>query len=222
MVKAWNSYDRFEGRRRCAHGSIASPTTCASTCCAAPQRRARPMELGRRRASSDAVLGDPRPEVTMGASPSPTSASSTSPPIRPSLAVARESVRLGVRCRAAAPTASPRAGAHPLRVLRWSAQDAAELLDTSVASVNSALQARAPRWPALEDESLDSTLDPEHEAAARAVRRCVRALRHGRARGVAARGRRPLDAAVRALAPRRRQPRRLVHGSGHRDAPAAR
>ena len=42
MVRAWRSYDRFEGRSRCARGCTASPPTSASTCSSGRQRRARP------------------------------------------------------------------------------------------------------------------------------------------------------------------------------------
>ena len=68
-------------------------------------------------------------------------------------------------------------------VLRWKASEVAELLDTSVASVNSALQrARAT----LEESNLSAadtspSVDEADAELPRALRRGVRALRHGRA-----------------------------------------
>jgi RNA polymerase sigma-70 factor (ECF subfamily) len=49
-------------------------------------------------------------------------------------------------------------------VLRWQATDVAELLDTSVASVNSALQRARATLASIDVERLDTTVDPEHEA----------------------------------------------------------
>ena len=80
----------------------------------------------------------------------------------------------------------------------------AELLDTSVASVNSALQ-RARAGLEARRAAPDRRLRPRRRrpaAAAGALRGGVRGLRHGRAGGAAARGRDPLDAALRHVAVR--------------------
>jgi RNA polymerase sigma-70 factor, ECF subfamily len=49
-------------------------------------------------------------------------------------------------------------------VLRWQASEVAELLDTSVASVNSALQRARATVAAHQGEPLDDTVDPEQQA----------------------------------------------------------
>jgi len=163
LVKAWNSYDRFEGRSSVRTWLYRIANNVCVDMMRSPQRRARPMELGPSSRAHDAVLGDPRPEVrwvqpvaderVLDVSADPAD-----------LAVARESVRLAFIAALQHLPARQRAVLILCEVLRWSAQDAAELLDTSIASVNSALQRARATIATLDDEALDSTLDPEHEA----------------------------------------------------------
>jgi len=163
MVKAWNSYDRFEGRSSVRTWLYRIANNVCVDMLRSPQRRARPMELGPSSRLTEAVLGDPRAEsrwvqpvadervLDVTADPA-------------ELAVARESVRLAFVAALQHLPARQRAVLILCEVLRWSAQDAAELLDTSVASVNSALQRARATMATLETETLDSTLDPESEA----------------------------------------------------------
>jgi RNA polymerase sigma-70 factor (ECF subfamily) len=77
---------------------------------------------------------------------------------------ARESIRLAFVAELQHLPARQRAALVLCDVLRWSAAETAELLDTSVASVNSALQRARATLDERRGEPLDSTLDPEHRA----------------------------------------------------------
>jgi RNA polymerase sigma-70 factor (ECF subfamily) len=163
MLRAWRGYDGFEGRASLRSWLYRIATNVCVDMARSPQRRARPMALGPSTRTADAVLGEQLPEerwvqpvldervIAIDGDPA-------------ELAAARESVRLAFV--AALQLLPPRQRAVLIlcEVLRMSAQETAELLDTSVASVNSALQrARATINDAATPE-LDSTLDPEHEA----------------------------------------------------------
>ena len=163
MVKAWNSFDRFEGRSSVRTWLYRIANNVCVDMLRSPQRRARPMELGPSSRVTEAVLGEPRAEsqwvqpvadervLDVTADPA-------------DLAVARESVRLAFVAALQHLPPRQRAALILCEVLRWSAQDTAELLDTSVASVNSALQRARATMATVEGEPLDSTLDPEHQA----------------------------------------------------------
>jgi len=129
FIRAWRAVDRFEGRAALRSWLYRIATNVCLDTLAGRERRARPMDLGPSRepvVENLAVL----PEVTW-IEPIPDPADT---------AVERETIRLAFV--AALQHLPPRQRAVLIlcEVLRWKAAEVAELLDTSVASVNSALQ----------------------------------------------------------------------------------
>jgi RNA polymerase sigma-70 factor (ECF subfamily) len=137
FVRAWRAYDRFEGRSSLRSWLYRIATNVCLSMLGASQRRARPMDLQPAQ-SADTPLPPPLSE-SMWVEPMPDSR--VVPDGDPAeVAVARESVRLAFV--AALQHLPPRQRAVLIlrEVLRWRAEEVGELLGTSVASVNSALQ----------------------------------------------------------------------------------
>ena len=137
VVRAWRGGDRFEGRSSLRSWLYRIATNVCLDMLRSPQRRALPMDLGPA-ASADVALGAPLPEATCSSrSPDDGHAPTAT---RPTVAAARETIRLAFV--AALQHLPPRQRAVLIlrEVLRWPAAEVAELLDTTVASVNSALQ----------------------------------------------------------------------------------
>lgn len=137
FLRAWRGYERFEGRAALRSWLYRIATNVCLDMLATRKRRARPMDLG---PAQEPVTGNLNtlPEVTW-IEPLPTA--SLSPGADPSeRALTRETIRLAFV--AALQHLPPRQRAVLIlcEVLRWRASEVAELLETSVASVNSALQ----------------------------------------------------------------------------------
>jgi RNA polymerase sigma-70 factor (ECF subfamily) len=134
LLRAWRSLDRFEGRSALRSWLYRIATNVCLDMLQGRERRARPMDLG---PAGEPVAENLRtlPEVTW-IQPVPDSLVAD-----PADAVAtRDTIRLAFV--AALQHLPPRQRAVLIlcEVLRWKASEVAELLETSVASVNSALQ----------------------------------------------------------------------------------
>lgn len=155
LLRAWRSFERFEGRSSVRTWLYRIATNVCFDLLDGRKRRARPMDLGPA-SSADTPL--PAPLVdSVWIEPVPDGRVLPGNADPADLAVARESIRLAFV--AALQLLPPRQRAVLIlrEVLRWRATEVAELLDTTVASVNSALQrARATldaRGVALADAS---------------------------------------------------------------------
>ncbi|WP_055585386.1 sigma-70 family RNA polymerase sigma factor [Peterkaempfera griseoplana] len=138
LVRAWRSHDRFEGRSSLRSWLYRIATNVCLDMLKGRERRARPMDLASP-STADAVLTPGLPEATwIGPVPDSRVLESGGDPAE--LAVQRESVRLAFV--AALQRLAPRQRAVLIlrEVLRWQATEVAELLGTTVVSVNSALQ----------------------------------------------------------------------------------
>lgn len=137
LVRAWRGLERFEARAALRTWLYRIATNVCLDMLRGGERRARPMDLGPAR-SPDGPIGDILPEATW-IEPVPDRLVVTDgDPAE--VAQSRETVRLAFV--AALQHLPPRQRAVLIlcEVLRWKASEVAELLDTSVASVNSALQ----------------------------------------------------------------------------------
>jgi RNA polymerase sigma-70 factor (ECF subfamily) len=137
MLRAWRAYERFEGRAALRSWLYRIATNVCFDMLNGRTRRARPMDLGGAQAPEATNLNT-LPETTW-IEPIPGSLL-TAGEDPAELAMERETVRLAFV--AALQHLAPRQRAVLIlcEVLRWKAKEVAELLDTSVASVNSALQ----------------------------------------------------------------------------------
>src|ERR671924_598109 len=137
LLRAWRNLDRFEGRAALRSWLYRIATNVCLDMLNGRERRARPIDLGAAREPIEANLGT-LPEVTWIEPVPDTRVVADGDPAE--VAVARETVRLAFV--AALQHLPPRQRAVLIlsEVLRWKASEVAELLETTVASVNSALQ----------------------------------------------------------------------------------
>jgi RNA polymerase sigma-70 factor (ECF subfamily) len=164
MVRAWRSLDRFEGRSALRSWLYRIATNVCFDMLNGKQRRARPMDLGPSSAA-DTTLGPP---LVDGPWIGPVPDGKVMPTGDPAdVAVERESIRLAFV--AALQHLPPRQRAVLILrdVLRWRASEVAELLDTTVASVNSALQRAHATIDRL--DLIDAALDEPDDAQQRVL-----------------------------------------------------
>jgi RNA polymerase sigma-70 factor, ECF subfamily len=129
FVRAWRSLEGFEGRAALRSWLYRIATNVCLDMLKAGQRRARPMDLGPSQEPLEQNLNVPTEVTWIEPTPDPAD-----------VAVEHDTIRLAFV--AALQHLPPRQRAVLIlcEVLRWQASEVAELLETSVASVNSALQ----------------------------------------------------------------------------------
>jgi RNA polymerase sigma-70 factor (ECF subfamily) len=139
MLRAWRKADGFEGRATLRSWLYRIATNVCIDMKRHVQRRARPMDMGPASAPDPALLGPALPEATW-VTPigDDRIAPETADPAE--IALHRESVRLAFVAALQHLPARQRAALILCEVLGWRVAEAAELLDTSVPAVNSALQ----------------------------------------------------------------------------------
>ena len=136
FIRAWRAIDRFEGRSALRSWLYSIATNVCLDMLDARKRRARPMDLGPAGApvvenlrTPDQLWIEPMPDGLVVPDGDPAE-----------IVAGRESVRLAFVAALQQLPARQRAVLILCEVLRWKASEVAELLETSVASVNSALQ----------------------------------------------------------------------------------
>jgi RNA polymerase sigma-70 factor, ECF subfamily len=158
MLRAWRGAEGFEGRSAARSWLYRIATNVCLDMIRSRQRRARPMDMAPS-STAETPIGPMLPEhAWVLPIPDDQALGGTADPAE--LAVQRDTIRLAFVAALQHLPARQRAVLILREVLRWRAAEVAELLDTSVASVNSALQ-RARATMAQRDVAATS---PEPEA----------------------------------------------------------
>ena len=164
MLRAWRGLERFEGRSALRSWLYKIATNVCLDMLNTRSRRARPMDLGPASAPlaenlntlSEATWIQPIPDDALVSDPA-------------ELALTRETVRLAFIAALQHLPARQRAALILCEVLNWKASEVAELLDTSVASVNSALQRARAQISASESEPVGVLEESQRALLARYV-----------------------------------------------------
>ncbi len=194
LLRAWRSLERFEGRSSLRSWLYTIATNVCLDMLGAKQRRARPMDLGEARAP-DGPIGEILPETTWIEPVPDALVLGDGDPA--AVAESRETIRLAFVAALQHLPPRQRAALILCEVLQWKASEVGELLETSTAAINSALQrARATLAQAASADARRRSPQRTRQRAAEPLHRCVRALRHRRADATDPRGRNAVDAAV--------------------------
>jgi RNA polymerase sigma-70 factor (ECF subfamily) len=160
LLRAWKAADRFEGRSSARSWLYRIATNVCLDMLRGVQRRARPMELGASSPGREESLGPLLPEANW-ISPIadvrvlPESADPAE------VAATRETIRLAFVTALQRLPSRQRAVLILCEVLRWQATEVAELLDTTVAAVNSALQRARATLGEVPDDQRPDTIDAD-------------------------------------------------------------
>ncbi|MGH2640205.1 MAG: sigma-70 family RNA polymerase sigma factor [Actinomycetota bacterium] len=163
MLRAWRAVDRFEGRSALRSWLYRIATNVCLDMLGGKERRTRPMDLASA-TTADAPLGSPLPESTW-VMPVPDGRVLAAGDDPAEMAEARESIRLAFVAALQHLPPKQRAVLILREVLRWQATEVAELLDSTVASVNSALQRARATMAAADVQATDPAgMDDSHRA----------------------------------------------------------
>ena len=171
FVRAWRGFDTFEGRASLRSWLYRIATNVCLDMLRSVERRARPMDLGPAREPVASNLHE-LPETTwLEPVPDRLVVATAGDPAE--IAASRDTVRLAFVAALQHLPPRQRAALILCEVLQWKVSEAAELLETTVAAMNSALQ-RARATIAASRLSASSTTsmltEPDRELLARYVR----------------------------------------------------
>jgi RNA polymerase sigma-70 factor (ECF subfamily) len=174
LLRAWRSLDRFEGRAQLRSWLYRIATNVCLDMLGSRQRRARPMDL---EAASRADRPLPAPLVESAwIEPVPDARVLPSGGDPAEVALQRESVRLAFMAALQHLPPKQRVVLILREVLRWRAAEVAELLETSVASVNSALQRARATLDEIGASAELAPANPLDEASTELLQRYVQAF----------------------------------------------
>ncbi len=139
LTRAWRAYDRFEGRSEVRTWLYRIASNVCFDALRGRQRRALPMEMTGSTRASEGLIGVPLAESAF-VEPVPGNRVSTHPSDPAEAVAERESIRLAFVAALQHLPPQQRAVLILRDVLKWQASEVAELLGTTVAGVNSALQ----------------------------------------------------------------------------------
>jgi RNA polymerase sigma-70 factor (ECF subfamily) len=160
MLRAWRSSDQFEGRASVRSWLYRIATNVCLDMLRSRQRRARPMEFGPASPPDESHLGPMLPEH-LWVSPIADERVLPQEADPAEIAVARDTIRLAFVTALQHLPPRQRATLILCEVLRWQASEAAELLGTSVAAVNSALQRARATLATLPTETRPREVDAD-------------------------------------------------------------
>jgi RNA polymerase sigma-70 factor (ECF subfamily) len=164
MVRAWRKFDDFEGRSALKSWLYTIATNVCLDMLNGRERRARPMDFGPAQEPVIQNLGEQMPEVPwLLPMPDDRVLPETGDPAE--LAASRETIKLAFIAALQHLPPQQRAVLILREVLRWKAAEVAELLGTSVPSVNSALQRARATLDArdLTPEDIGTTPDDDEQ-----------------------------------------------------------
>jgi len=167
IVKAWRSIDGYEGRAALRSWLYRIATNVCLDMLRSKQRRARPMDLGPSSTTATAVLST-NPESTW-IEPMPDARVLPEDGDPAELAAQRDTIRLAFVAALQHLPPKQRAVLILREVLKWQATEVAELLDTTVQSVNSALQRARATLASRDVRAAGAVTDDQQALVARYV-----------------------------------------------------